>query len=70
MVTAVALAPMGAYPSYVEGFYGRDDAAYRAFEGLSRKPSLLADYIKSTVHDPASHEEFVAVMQLGRNSDV
>lgn len=70
MVTAIALAPMGAYPSYVEGFYGRDDAAYRAFEGLSRKPNLLADYIKTTVYDLASHEELVAAMQVGRSSNV
>jgi glutaconate CoA-transferase subunit A len=70
MVSAVALAPMGAHPSYVEGFYGRDDAAYRAFEGLSRKPDLLADYIKTSVHAFASHDEFFAEMQAGRDSDV
>jgi glutaconate CoA-transferase subunit A len=74
MVTAVALAPMGAYPSYVEGFYGRDDAAYRAFEGLSRKPDALVDYIRNAVHAHASHEDFVAALprdvQAGRVGDV
>jgi glutaconate CoA-transferase, subunit A len=70
MVTSVALAPMGAYPSYVEGVYGRDDAAYRAFEGLSRKPEALTDYIKSTVHAFASHEEFVAALRAERVTHV
>jgi glutaconate CoA-transferase subunit A len=70
MVSAVALALMGAYPSYVEGFYGRDDAAYRAFEELSRKQNLLTDYINTAVNAFASQEGFVENMQAGRDSDV
>ncbi len=60
MVTAIALAPFGAYPSYVDGHYGRDDDAYRAFEKLSRQPAAVASYLQETVHAFATHEAFVA----------
>jgi glutaconate CoA-transferase subunit A len=62
MVSAVAVAPFGAYPSYVEGHYGRDDDAYRDFEKLSRKPEALADYLDRNIRAFGSHEEFVAAM--------
>lgn len=59
MVTAVAVAPFGAYPSYVEGHYGRDDDAYRAFEALSRRPEALTAYLADTIHAFGSHDAFV-----------
>jgi glutaconate CoA-transferase subunit A len=65
MVTAVALAPFGAYPSYVEGHYDRDDDAYRAFEAMSRKPDALAAHIADTIHAFRSHEEFVETVPAG-----
>lgn len=33
---AVVLAPRGAYPSYALGYYGRDNAFYAAWDGISR----------------------------------
>jgi glutaconate CoA-transferase subunit A len=62
MVSAVAVAPFGAYPSYVEGHYGRDDAAYREFETISRKVEALTDYLHRHIHAFAAHEDFVAAM--------
>jgi glutaconate CoA-transferase subunit A len=36
VVTAVAHAPGGASPSYAHGYYERDNAAYRAWDAISR----------------------------------
>ena len=36
MVTAVAVVPGGAHPSYVAGYSTRDNAFYRAWDAISR----------------------------------
>ena len=35
-ITAVALAPGGAHPSYAHGYYDRDNAFYVAWDAISR----------------------------------
>jgi len=35
-VTAVAVAPRGAHPSYAHGYYSRDNAFYTAWDEISR----------------------------------
>jgi glutaconate CoA-transferase subunit A len=42
-VTAVAVVPGGAHPSYAQGYYGRDNAFYKAWDSISRdRDSFLA----------------------------
>jgi len=36
VIDAVAVAPRGAAPSYAQGYYDRDNAAYRAWDAISR----------------------------------
>ena len=36
VIAAVAVAPRGAAPSYAQGYYDRDNAAYRAWDAISR----------------------------------
>jgi glutaconate CoA-transferase subunit A len=36
VVDAVAAVPGGAAPSYAQGYYDRDNAAYRAWDPISR----------------------------------
>jgi glutaconate CoA-transferase subunit A len=48
-VAAVVLAPGGARPSYVDGVYGRDDEAYRAFDRLSRDPEALKRHVTAWI---------------------
>ena len=36
VVDAIAVAPGGAAPSYAQGYYDRDNAAYRAWDAISR----------------------------------
>ena len=49
VVTAVAEAPGGARPSYAEGYYERDNAAYRAWDAISRDRSTFRAWLDATV---------------------
>ena len=44
-VTAVAAAPGGARPSYAQGYYERDNAAYRAWDAISRDREAFARWL-------------------------
>lgn len=48
-VTAVAEVPMGAHPSWVDGFYSRDDAHYRHYDEISRDPAALDQWLDEWV---------------------
>ena len=48
-VAAVCHVPWGAHPSYVEGFYGRDDAAYSAWDQLARDAKKLTEWIDAEI---------------------
>jgi glutaconate CoA-transferase subunit A len=49
VVTAVAEAPGGARPSYAAGYYERDNAAYRAWDAISRDRSTFRAWLDATV---------------------
>lgn len=58
LVAAVSHVPFGAYPSYVEGYYGRDDEAYREWDALARDGAKLAAWIDEAIRgvpDFATH---------------
>ncbi|NUB45013.1 CoA transferase subunit A [Fertoebacter nigrum] len=48
LVSAVAEVPFGAWPSYVDGVYDRDDDYYRAFDRLSRDPAWVDNWVQDT----------------------
>jgi glutaconate CoA-transferase, subunit A len=50
-VSAVSHVPWGAWPSYVDGFYGRDDDAYFAWDQLARSPDRLSAWIDAEIRD-------------------
>jgi glutaconate CoA-transferase subunit A len=45
VVDAVAEAPRGAAPSYAEGYYDRDDAAYRDWDRISRDRQAFQQWL-------------------------
>ena len=45
-VTAVALAPGGAHPSYAHGYYDRDNAFYVAWDAISRDRDLFTAWMR------------------------
>ena len=53
VVSAVAVAPGGAHPSYVHGYYERDNAFYRRWDGISRDREAFAGWIREHVLEAA-----------------
>tara|TARA_Y100000590_G_scaffold452259_1_gene595112 strand:+ start:96092 stop:96976 length:885 start_codon:yes stop_codon:yes gene_type:complete len=49
-VTAVVELPWGAYPSYVSGFYSRDDQHYIDYDVISRDEDKLTEYINHWIN--------------------
>jgi glutaconate CoA-transferase subunit A len=50
-VTATALVPGGAYPSYAFGYYKRDNAFYKAWDIIARDRESFAAWMKANVLD-------------------
>ena len=49
VVDAVAVAPGGAKPSYAHGYYERDNAAYRAWDAVSRDRETFSAWLEELV---------------------
>jgi glutaconate CoA-transferase subunit A len=58
-VDAVVHAPWACHPSFVQGFYARDNAFYREWAELSRDDDRLAAYLDEWVYGVESREEYV-----------
>lgn len=51
VVDAVVVEPYGAHPSYVQGYYDRDNAAYLEWEQMSRDQASTEAWLKEWVYD-------------------
>jgi len=49
VVTAIAVVPTGAHPSYAHGYYERDNAFYRAWDEISKERETFAAWIDEHV---------------------
>jgi glutaconate CoA-transferase, subunit A len=49
VVTAVVHAPHGARPSYTQGYYSRDDAFYREWDGISKDRNRFVRWVQQNV---------------------
>ncbi|HET8614426.1 MAG TPA: CoA transferase subunit A [Actinomycetales bacterium] len=57
IVTAVALVPGGAHPSYAQGFSARDNAFYRDWDAVSRDRDRFAAWLRSVQQADALSQE-------------
>ena len=53
-VTAIAVAPGGARPSYAHGYYSRDNAFYVAWDAISRDRATFQSWLDEHVFRPAA----------------
>ena len=53
VVTAVAVVPGGARPSYAMGYYDRDNDAYREWDAISRDRDTFSAWLSQNVLEPA-----------------
>ena len=60
IVDAVVAEPWGAHPSYVQGYYDRDNDFYLAWEGISRDPGRLRAYLEEWVLGVPDRKTYLA----------
>jgi glutaconate CoA-transferase subunit A len=66
IVDAVVREPWGAHPSYVQGYYDRDNEFYVAWEDISREPSRLERYLDEFVFGVRDRAEYTRKASLDR----
>ena len=59
VVDAVCVEPFGAHPSYVQGYYDRDNRFYRDWDAISRDPAGLDAWLNDWVHGVSGRPEYV-----------
>jgi len=62
VVDAVVHVPYGAHPSYVQGYYDRDNAFYLQWDVLSRDPDQVQTWLDEWVYSVADHAEYLRKM--------
>lgn len=60
VVDAVVVEPWGAHPSYVQGFYDRDNAFYREWDAISRDAGRLDSWLAEWVHGVDGRAAYLA----------
>ncbi|GAB4065239.1 CoA transferase subunit A [Ancylobacter sonchi] len=63
-VTALCVVPGGAHPSYVHGYYTRDDARFAEYDRLSRRPDDLDAFLAAHVHGVADREAYLGKLPI------
>ena len=66
VVDAVCVEPFGAHPSFVQGYYDRDNAFYRDWDAISREPARLAAWLDEWVFGLDGRAAYVD--RLGREA--
>jgi glutaconate CoA-transferase subunit A len=59
IVTALAVVPGGAYPSYAHGYYARDNAFYQDWDDIARDRATFSDWMQQHVIGSRDHDEFM-----------
>lgn len=59
-VDAVVHCPRGAHPSYVQGYYDRDNEFYRRWSGISKDEQALQRWLSEWIHDVPDHAAYLA----------
>lgn len=63
VVTAVCHVPRGATPSYAHGYYERDNAFYRSWDGISRDRDQFASWIDRNILRTQRFEEYLQLQE-------
>jgi glutaconate CoA-transferase subunit A len=63
VVSAVAHCPGGAYPSYAQGYYARDNAFYQRWDEIARDRGRFQDWMQQHVIDTADHAGFLSSLR-------
>jgi glutaconate CoA-transferase subunit A len=69
-VDAVVVEPKGCHPSFVQGYYDRDNRFYVDWDAVGRDPDRLSVWLDEWVYGTESHAEYVDKMGVERWSDL
>lgn len=61
-VSAVVEVPMGAHPSFTQGYYDRDNNFYRDWSAISGDKEKISDWMKTFIYDTKNHAEYVELL--------
>lgn len=61
-VSAVVEVPMGAHPSFTQGYYDRDNNFYRDWSAISADKDQIAAWLKKWIFDTKEHSEYVEML--------
>jgi glutaconate CoA-transferase, subunit A len=70
IVDAVVVEPKGCHPSFVQGYYDRDNRFYVDWDAISRDPDRLAEWLEEWVYGTESHADYVEKMGAERWSEL
>ena len=59
VIDAVCEVPFGAHPSYAHGYYGRDNAFCKAWDGIAKDRTTFTDWMTKHVMGTRTHAEFM-----------
>src|SRR5947208_6523895 len=62
LVTAVVESPHGAHPSPVQGYYKRDDAAFKQYHESTKTAADFDDWAKRWIYDVADRAEYLKLL--------
>lgn len=62
VVSAIAVVPRGAHPSYAHGYYERDNAFYRAWDDISRSPEDFNAWVDRHIRQTEDYSEHLALL--------
>ncbi len=65
VVTAVCEVKGGAFPSYTQGYYPRNNAFYKAWDAIARERDGFQDWIERYVLNTKDFAEFRSAMEAG-----
>jgi glutaconate CoA-transferase, subunit A len=65
IVDAVVIEPFGAHPSYVQGYYDRDNAFYLEWDRVSRDTATTGAWIEEWVFGVNDRSEYLAKLGEG-----
>jgi len=63
VVTAIAVVPRGAFPSYAHGHYARDNAFYLEWDQIARDRATFERWMQRHVVDCRDHAEFLQTLE-------
>jgi glutaconate CoA-transferase subunit A len=70
IVDAVVHEPFGAHPSYVQGYYDRDNAFYLDWDRISRNQELTEKWLLEWVHETPNREAYMEKLGAERKGEL